>query len=223
MRFLFGFFVALIVVALGVGGAIYLNPQLSDRLQAATQDPSAPRATTPSAPPLRPTLTQAQGGAAPQGAPAAPAAPAPPQPKIVANENFDDWLYTCIERPDNAGTLCAISQQIALAETKQVVFLWRISQDGKGGFASVWQTMTDVMVNRGLTIEAGTPKPMVVPFEFCTSRGCQAGATVDPGLLDVLAKTEQAAAKVTVINGREVTINISVKGLAAALAKLQAK
>ncbi len=223
MKFLVAILVALIIVAVGLGAAIYIQTTSTARApRVAASSPPAP-ATTPApapAPTLKPTLTQAPAGNAP-AAPNANGQP-PPQPKVVKQETYGDWIYSCIELPNNGGTACGIAQQISVAKTKQTLFLWRISDDGKGGFVSTWQTPTDIFVGRGLTIEAGTPKPLVIPFQLCTTRGCQAVAGVEKSFLDAFAKTDKATAKFVVINGREITINVSVKGLPDALAQLEA-
>jgi invasion protein IalB len=226
MKFLVAILVALIVVAIGLGAAIYIQTTSGSRAShlAAGSSPAptatpAPPATTST---LKPTLTQAPANGAPAAdAPAAGAAP-PPQPKIVKQQTFGDWIYSCIELPNNGGTSCGIAQQISIAKTKQTLFLWRIGDDGKGGFVSTWQTPTDVFVGHGLTIEAGTPKPLVIPFQLCTTRGCQAVAGVKRDFLDTFAKAGKVTAKFVIINGREITINVSVKGLPDALAQLEA-
>jgi invasion protein IalB len=226
MKFLVAILVALIIVAVGLGAAIYLQTMSGHtaRVAAGPAPASTPAASTPApasspapAPALKPTLTQAP-------APDAPAAAdqTPPPPKVVKQETYGDWIYSCIEMPDSGATVCGIAQQISVAKTKQTLFLWRIGEDGKGGFVSTWQTPTDVFVGRGLTIEAGTPKPLVIPFQLCTTRGCQAIAAVDKSFLDAFAKTDKATAKFVIINGREIAINISVKGLPDALAQLEA-
>jgi len=223
MKVLVAILVALIIVAAGLGAAIYIQTTSTahaPRLAAgsAPTPPATPDTSPTPAPALKPTLTQA-----PAGAPAAPDANGqpPPQPKVINQKTFGDWIYSCVELPNNGGTPCGIAQQISIAKTKQTLFLWRITDDGKGGFVSTWQTPTDIFVGRGLTIEAGTPKPLVIPFQLCTTRGCQAVAGVEKSFLDAFAKTDTATAKFVVVNGREITIKVSVKGLPDALAQLQ--
>ncbi len=214
MKFVIGFLAGLVAVAAGLGAAMYTGA-----ISTAQPGPTAQADQAMPTPRPKPSDTQPPGAVAPGTKQPATT----PPPKVVKQENYGDWLYSCVEVPDNGGTACAISQRIARADTKQAVFLWRINQDGKGGFVSVWQTPTDILVGRGLTIDAGTPKPLVIPFELCTSRGCQAGANVDPSFLDALGKADKATAKLFLINGQSVTIKVSVKGLSDALAKLRAR
>jgi invasion protein IalB len=217
MKFLLGFLVALVVVASGLGAAMYMGAVSTAQPQRTAQaEESAPVPRVAPGPAPAPA-----GGAAP--AATAPGDATTPQPKVTKKETYGDWIYSCVELPDNGATPCAIAQQISNAQTKQTVFLWRINQDGKGGFVSIWQTPTDIFVGRGLTIDAGTPKPLVIPFQICTTRGCQAAANVEPGFLETLGKAEKATATLYLINGQPVTINVSVKGLPDALAQLQAQ
>ncbi len=215
MKLLVATLVALIVAAAGLGAAIYIQRTSPHTTQIAAGP--APASAPAAAPALKPTQVQAD-------APPAPDAndQAADQPKVVKQATYGDWIYSCVELPNNGGTPCGIAQQISIAQTKQTLFLWRISEDGKGGFVSTWQTPTDIFVGHGLTIEAGTPKPLVIPFQLCTTRGCQAVAAVEKSFLDTFGKTDKATARFVVINGREITINVSVKGLPDALAQLEA-
>lgn len=220
MRILVGILVFLILVAAGLGAAIMTGTISTVTAQAPG---AAPEAAAPAAPRPRPATPSAPGAAqAPAGAAATPANA--PQPKVVKNETYGDWVYTCVEAPGGNGAVsCGISQQISQSDTKQVIFLWRIGQDGKGGFASIWQTPTDIMVGRGITLDTGGEKPIVIPYQLCTSRGCQAIAGVDATFLGTLAKAAKATATLVLLNGKSVTINLSTKGLPEAIAQLQAK
>src|SRR3990167_8748949 len=114
MRALLSFFFALLVVSIAAGIALFTGA-----ISIAQQDPPVP-APNP-------------GVAAPPPAPA-PVASAPPQnqPKLVKKETYGDWIYGCLEHPETKETRCSISQRLSDAESKADVFLWRISQDGKG-------------------------------------------------------------------------------------------
>jgi invasion protein IalB len=208
MKFLIGFLAGLAAVAVGLGAAMYVGAVRPAQLQ-----PAAP-AEAPAA------AARPVAGTAP--ASTAPAQPTALQPKVVKQENYGDWLYTCIEAPGGGKAVCSVSQKILRADTKQAVFLWRIDSDNKGGFVATWQTLTDIFVGRGLTIDAGTPKPLVVPFQLCTSLGCQAAAAAQPDFLDALSKAKTATATLYLLNGKSLTINVSVKGLPDALAQLRA-
>ncbi len=221
MKFLVAILVALVVVAVGLGAAIYVQTtSVGDPARLVSGTPATP------APALNPTLAQAPAGNAPLPAAPAPETPsdaAPPPPKVLKQQTFGDWIYSCVELPGTAATSCGIAQQISVAKTKQTLFLWRIGSDGSGGFVSTWQTPTDIFVGKGLKVEAGTPQPLVIPFQLCTTLGCQAVASLKKDFLDAFAKADTATATFVIINGREVTIKVSLKGLPDAVAQLEAQ
>ena len=100
------------------------------------------------------------------------------------------------------------------------VFLWRIVQDGKGGFVGVWQTPTGVLVNRGILLDAGTPQPIAIPFEYCGQGGCEATGNLASDFLESLGKAQKASATIFGRNGKGLTFQLSVKGLGDGLAEL---
>lgn len=161
------------------------------------------------------------------GAPSQTAAPAAgqqqqrPQPRVVKRETYGDWVYICLENPQDKAVRCSLAQQLADQQSKQNVFSWRIVQDGKGGMVGVWQTPPQVILNRGITIDAGTPKPIAVPYERCGQRSCRAIAALAPDYIETLTKAEKATVTIVLSNGRAVNLPLSVKGLADGLAALK--
>jgi invasion protein IalB len=77
------------------------------------------------------------------------------------------------------------------------------------------------MVDRGITLDAGTQKPIVIPFQLCTPTGCQAVANLAPDFIDALGKAQKASATVFPIGSKPVQLTLSVKGLPDALAALK--
>ncbi len=94
-------------------------------------------------------------------------------------------------------------------------------QDGKGGLIGIWQTPTGVMVNRGIVLDAGTPKPIAIPFEFCGQGACEATGNLAPDFLDSLAKAQKASATIYGRGDKGLNFPLSVKGLSDGLAELR--
>jgi invasion protein IalB len=155
---------------------------------------------------------------------ATPTSPAPNAPanapKVTNKKTYGDWIYTCLNFP-NAQVRCSIEQTLSSSETKKPVFQWRIAQDGKGGLVGIWQTPTGVLVNRGMVLDVGTPKPIVIPFEYCAPGGCEAIGNLAADFLATLAKTEKASATLYGRDGKPNNYLFSVKGLSAGLAALK--
>jgi invasion protein IalB len=154
----------------------------------------------------------------------APQAPAPanalPPPKVINQKTYGDWVYSCLAFA-NGKTACSISQTLSDVKTKKPVFLWRIGQDGKGGLIGIWQSPTGVLVGRGIVLDAGTPKPIAIPFEFCGQGGCEATGNLAPDFLASLSNAQKASATIFQRDGKGVTFPLSVKGLADGLAALK--
>jgi invasion protein IalB len=147
--------------------------------------------------------------------------PAQPQLTVTKTATYEDWIYQCVKLPNSEQVRCGISQQLADAKTKAPLFVWRIVQDGKGGLVGEWQTRTGIMVSRGIVLDAGTEKPITIPFELCTPQGCQAVANLADDFIAALTKAEKATATVVPIGAQPVMLALSVKGLAQGLAALK--
>jgi invasion protein IalB len=163
--------------------------------------------------------------AAPQ--PAAEPAPQPaaaasvPPPRVLRDEVFGDWRFVCVEAADAAAT-CSATQQLLVAETGAAVFIWRIAQDGHGGLVGMWQAPETVLLSAGLTLEAGTPQPIVMPFSSCGGGSCQVVANLAPDFLASLSAATKLSASVVLANGQPLTFPLSHDGIADALAALAA-
>jgi invasion protein IalB len=141
-------------------------------------------------------------------------------PKVTNQKNYGDWLYSCLSFADGKAQ-CSIVQTLSDAKSKQPVFQWRIGQNGSGGLLGIWQTPTGIMVNRGIVLDVGTPKPIAIPFEYCGQGGCEATGNLAPDFLTSIAKAQKAGATVFGRGAKPITFPISVKGLADGLAALK--
>jgi invasion protein IalB len=142
-----------------------------------------------------------------------------PAGKVSDRQSFGDWAYGCITPTGGAQTQCMIANQFLDAKTKAVIFRWTIARNGDK-LVSVWHTPTGILVNRGLVLDAGTAKPIAVPFKSCSRGSCQAVANLAPEFVETLSKTDKATATIYGTNGKGIAFNVSVKGLADALAAL---
>lgn len=212
VRFLWAVIAVLVVVSAGLGisfftGAISI---------------AQPTATVPTPTPRPAPVPAAQGTAPAAQGTAAPAAAAP-KPVVTKTQTYGDWIYTCVKQKESDATAqCSIVQQLSDSESKAPLFLWRIAAADKGALVGEWQTRTGIMVDRGITLDAGTEKPIVIPFQLCTPTGCQAVANLAPDFVETLSKAQKASATVFPIGAKGIQLTLSVKGLPDALAALQA-
>lgn len=177
----------------------------------------------------------AQGGGAPPAAAsgaapaqqqiaraAAAATPDAPQPTVLRREVMEDWIFACVQLPDSQEQRCGISQQLSHSESGATLFLWRITQDGRGGFVGEWETPTGLVVGRGIVLDAGTDQPIAIPFQACTQSGCIAVANLAPDFIEALGNAQEASATIVPIGSQAVRLMLSVNGLARGLAALGA-
>ena len=210
---------ALIAIAIGVFTGV-VTPSDIQTLVAATRPSSAA------------SVTQQRPAAAPVAAPAASQAttPAQAQPaaaqstpstaRVVKEQTFGDWRYVCVEAVPGATPNCSIMQQLKLADTDSVVFVWRIAQDGRGGLVGAWQVFAPVPLAAGLTLDAGTPQPLVMPYESCGNGSCQVTGNLTPDFIRAISAASTLSASVVLENRQSLKFPLSGNGLSAALAAL---
>jgi len=158
--------------------------------------------------------------AAPPVAVATPAEPAAQQARVLREETFGDWRFLCVEAVEGATPNCSATQQLRVAETGAAVFVWRIFQDGHGGLVGFWQVPETVLVSAGLTLDAGTSQPLVIPFESCGGGSCQVVANLAPDFIATLSGAKTLSASVVLANRQSLKFPLSPNGLADALAAL---
>ena len=131
------------------------------------------------------------------------------------------WQYDCPENKDGQPGLCVIAHQIIDRKSGAVIFSWLIGADRDGKFQGDLQTPTGILVNRGVLLDVGTPKPIAVPFTACVAGYCEAVANLAPDFVQTLMKTEKATATIYTVDGKALTFPIDANGLSDGLIALQ--
>ncbi len=186
-------------------------------------------------------LIAAPTGAFAQGAirvgqqkqPAAPAAPAaqpqaqaqpPAQPQPVRTEilSFDNWSVTCREFAEGKRKrICFALLQIAQQNNNQsqVVFSWTIGSDDDNRQMMTLQTPTGVLIAPGIDLKLAKGSH-TVPYTACETGHCLATQPIDAALSREIAASPDIQAIIHASDGRDVTINIPMKGFDRAYAAL---
>lgn len=141
------------------------------------------------------------------------------QVKITDARDIGDWKYSCAELDDGQRG-CSIVQQIVREEPRQMLLSWRILRGADGKVRTLMHTPQAVTLNRGVAIEAGLDKPIVVPFERCGDESCVVSAQLAADFIATLAKAEKVAVLYTLQYGRAIRIPVSVIGLSDGLGAL---
>ncbi len=193
--------IAFSLAFLGIGGSIaaiksgLIEP---DTMRAAIGATSGVTPATAQTPAVQPT---------PASAPATQR-----QVKITDTRDIGDWRYSCAELQDGQRG-CSIVQQVVRDEPRQMLLSWRILRGADGKVRTLIHTPQAVTLNRGVAIEAGLDKPIVVPFERCGDDSCVVSAQLADDFIATLGKAEKVAVLYTLPNGRAVRIPVSVIGL----------
>jgi invasion protein IalB len=148
-----------------------------------------------------------------------PALPAAPEARVLRDETFGDWRFVCVEGAAGAEN-CSIVQQLRVAETGAAVFVWRIIRNAQGGLVGLWQVPETVQLTAGLTLNAGTPQPIILPFDNCGGGSCRVVANLKPEFIKALSGTKTLSASVTLANQQSLSFPLSANGLADAIAAL---
>lgn len=206
---------ALLATVIGVLTGVVAPGQL---ITLSTGEGAAAASAEAEAPP--PAETHPPVAAATPAPAAPPAPPASQSTRLLRDEAFGDWRFVCVEVKEGAPPNCSASQQLKVAETGNAVFIWRIVQDGRGGLVGIWQVPETVLLSAGLTLEAGTPQPIAIPFESCGTGSCRAVANLAPDFIASLSSAKTLSASVVLSNRQPLKFPLSPAGLGDALTAL---
>jgi invasion protein IalB len=76
------------------------------------------------------------------------------------------------------------------------------------------------LLHRGISLDAGTAKPIVVPYETCGKGRCRAVASLAADYVETLMSSQKLTATIVTRDGQELALPLSVNGLADGLAAL---
>ncbi|HEV7275448.1 MAG TPA: invasion associated locus B family protein [Devosiaceae bacterium] len=204
----FGFAIAVVGVMEGVISQDQLRTLFTGENPGSAPASSAPEPVSPAV------------AGAPVASATTPVLPPEQQARVLRDETFGDWRFVCLEAREDAAPQCSVSQQLRVAESGAAVFVWRIVQDGRGGLVGIWQVPETVLLTAGLTLDAGAPEPLVIPFESCGGGSCRVVANLAPDFIETLSSAETLSASVVLTNRQALTFPLSANGIDEALAAL---
>ncbi len=159
----------------------------------------------------------------------APAQPAP----AMKSQKFDDWYYRCTGL---AGTeTCEVAQVAQVAKDGKPVNILTLAiaaspagsaDRGKGDKGKPRLMLTallplNVFLPSGLSIKADGKPVAKLEYRNCNQSGCWAQQALDTKTAAALKKGSSAEGLVRLMNGQDVNIRFSLKGLKPALDELQ--
>lgn len=162
----------------------------------------------------------------------APAQPAP----AMKSQKFDDWYYRCT---GSAGTeACEVAQVAQVTKDGKPVNILTLAiaaspagsqgkgEKGKGDKGKPRLMLTallplNVFLPSGLSIKADGKPVAKLDYRNCNQSGCWAQQALDTKTAAALKKGSSAEGLVRLMNGQDVNIRFSLKGLKPALDELQ--
>ncbi len=151
-----------------------------------------------------------------------PAQPAPVQPVRTEILNFDNWSVTCRDFAEGKHKhICFALLQIVQQNNNQnqVVFSWTIGLDEDNHQVMTLQTPTGVALIPGIELKLAKGSKTIA-YTSCETGHCLATSAVDAGLVRDLSASTDIQAIIHSSDGREVTVNIPMKGFEKAYAAL---
>lgn len=147
------------------------------------------------------------------------------EPRIVS-DRYDDWFYRCVEAEGSGPARC---EAVQIAQTKQgeetinllTISLSEAVQDKTKNTVLTVLAPLNVFLPSGLDLTVGNGKPVTLQYRNCNNAGCWIQHVADAKTLDALKSSDTGTAKVRLINGQNLNIKFSLKGLKEALKAMQ--
>lgn len=162
------------------------------------------------------------------------AAPAQPETPAVQSTRFDDWYYRCADVKASDGKSIAQCEVAQIAQVKQgdenvnVLTLAIAKAAPEAGKKASGNDLLltalvplNVVLPIGLGFAADGKDVVTIPYRNCNQAGCWAQQKLDGKMLSALQKGSAGEARLRLMNGQNINLKFSLKGLTKALAELQ--
>lgn len=147
----------------------------------------------------------------------------------IASERFDDWFYRCVGSEKEKDKKPARCEAVQIAQTKEgdkainllTISLSEVTQKKKKNTVLTVLAPLNVFLPAGLALSVDRHKPVTLRYRNCNNAGCWLQHIVDRKTLARLTSGKSGFAKIRLINGQNLNIKFSLKGLKSALRALQ--
>ncbi|MBC8719170.1 invasion associated locus B family protein [Ochrobactrum sp. Marseille-Q0166] len=152
----------------------------------------------------------------------------------VQSKRFDDWYYRCAEVKAADGKTLAQCEVAQIAQVKQgeenvnvltLAIAKTAPEAGKkpSGNELLLTALVplNVVLPIGLGMAADSRDVVTIPYRNCNQAGCWAQQKLDQKMLAALQKGSAGEARLRLMNGQNINLKFSLKGLTKALAELQ--
>jgi invasion protein IalB len=156
------------------------------------------------------------------------------QAPAVQSTRFDDWHYRCVDVKATNGEIvqqCEVAQvaQVKQGEENINVLTLAIARTapeaGKkasdGDLLLTALVPLNVVLPIGLGLSADGREVVAIPYRNCNQAGCWAQQKLDQKMLRALQKGISGEAHLRLMNGQNINLRFSLRGLTKALVELQ--
>jgi invasion protein IalB len=152
----------------------------------------------------------------------------------VQSIRFDDWYYRCAEvkaADDKSVAQCEVAQIAQVKQGEENVNVLTLAIAKTAPEAGKKPSDNDLLLTALVPLNvvlpiglglAGDGKDVVtIPYRNCNQAGCWAQQKLDQKILGALQKGTSGEARLRLMNGQNINLKFSLKGLTKALAELQ--
>jgi invasion protein IalB len=130
------------------------------------------------------------------------------------------WNKTC-GKDASGQSVCVVEQFVLTMPQKAVVLHIRFSlSDKKDQTRMMLTAPLGILLPPGVSLSIDESKPITLPFERCTSEGCESGAVLDKDALDKFEKGKTLIVRYAPSRQGAADIPVKLEGLTNALKSL---
>jgi invasion protein IalB len=157
-----------------------------------------------------------------------------PDAPVTRSTRFGDWTYRCARMKAAGSKTVEPCEVVQIAQVRQgsgnanVLTLAFAKAAGEGGSKTSGGSLLltalvplNVVLPIGLGLAADDKDVVTVPYRNCNQAGCWAQQKLDGKMLAALQKGSAGEARLRLMNGQNINVKFSLKGLARALSELQ--
>jgi invasion protein IalB len=140
---------------------------------------------------------------------------APDRPQWVTASIYGNWKFRCRAGVTQATkkTSCVGIIDVVDRVHQQVVLLWAIGRNGKGGLTMNVQTPTGVVVSAGIGLKLDNERqPRALPYQSCDQQSCSVVYAMDQNLILALGRAKRADITLHTTAGKDVAFHIPLAG-----------
>lgn len=153
---------------------------------------------------------------------------------VIRSTRFEDWFYRCVDLKSSDGASIASCEVAQIAQIKQgaenvnvltLAIAKTAPEAGKkpsnNDLLLTVLVPLNVVLPIGLSLRVDEKDIVTAPYRNCNQSGCWAQQKLGGKMLSALQKGTSGEAKLRLMNGQNINLKFSLKGLSKALTELQ--